>query len=387
MPIPDYAYHPQPTRFSLRHRKDPLVQNLSDRIKGAIKQLLGEGFDTCPKPIDLGNLRATCHNDWPEDPALIRSWNNLLATVPSATTFQSPAWQRAVVEKLAKPGRLRLITVSQGDRLVGVLPMSIRDDGLLETFAPGVSDYLDPLIAPEMEADVWRILLKVFSRLRSGKWTNVTLHNIRDSAPCRAILPELAAAEGFAIESRTDQSCPCLTLPKTWDDYLATLDAHERKETRRKINKVMTKGNGRLVRCSHDPADISSSVATALSLMEQAPGEKGEAVRKTLRPLLERAAPELIPNNLLWLTTLYVNDQPAACTLQFPQTAGPQLYNCGFDNAQREWSAGVVLTAHIIRQAIESGAEVFDLLRGEEPYKYKLGATNRPLWMITLRKV
>ena len=387
MPIPDYAYHPQPTRFSLRHRKDPLVQNLSDRIKGAIKQLLGEGFDTCPKPIELGNLRATCHNDWPEDAALIRSWNNLLATVPSATTFQSPAWQRAVVEKLAKPGRLRLITVSQGDRLVGVLPMSIRDDGLLETFAPGVSDYLDPLIAPEMEADVWRILLKVFSRLRSGKWTNVTLHNIRDSAPCRAILPELAAAEGFAIESRTDQSCPCLTLPKTWDDYLATLDAHERKETRRKINKVMTKGNPRIVRCSHDPADISSSVATALSLMEQAPGEKGDAIKLHLRPLLERAAPPLITAGQLWLDTLYLNDEPAACTLQFPHATGPQLYNCGFDAAKGEFSPGVVLTAEILRAAIEQHAPTFDLLRGQEPYKYKLGALDRPLWMITLTKV
>jgi len=363
------------------------VPNLSHRIKGAIKQLLGEGFDTCPKPIDLGPLRATCHNDWPTDPALIRSWNNLLATVPSANTFQSPAWQRAVVETLAKPGRLRLITVSQADRIVAVFPLSIRDDGLLETLAPGVSDYLDPLIAPELEADVWRILLKIFSRLRSGKWKSITLHNIRDNAPCRALLPELAAAEGFAIESRTDQSCPCLTLPKSWDDYLATLDAHERKETRRKINKVMTRGNGRLVRCSHDPADIASSLATALSLMEQAPGEKGEAVRKAIRPLLEKAAPELILNNLLWLTTLYIHNQPAACTLQFPHTAGPELYNCGFDNTLREWSAGVVLTAQIIQQAIESGAEVFDLLRGEEPYKYKLGATNRPLWMISLTKV
>jgi CelD/BcsL family acetyltransferase involved in cellulose biosynthesis len=361
------------------------VQNFSQRIKGAIKHLIGSDFDACPNPIEAGDLRAVCHDQWPDDPALVAAWNDLCSAAPSASTFHSPTWQKAVVECLAKPGRLRLIVVWQGARLVAVLPMSIRDDGLLETFAPGVSDYLDPLILPELEPQVWPLLLKLFSRLRAGKWKNVTLHNIRDDAPCRTLLPELAAAEGFAFEARTDQACPCLTLPKTWDDYLATLDAHERKETRRKINKVMTKGAGRLVRCSSDPAEIATSLATALALMEKAPGEKGEAVKRTLRPLLEKAAPALIANNQLWLTTLYVNNEPAACTLQFPQSAGPQLYNCGFDNTKREWSTGVVLTAQIIQQAIESGAKVFDLLRGEEPYKYKLGAVDRPLWMMTLR--
>jgi CelD/BcsL family acetyltransferase involved in cellulose biosynthesis len=249
------------------------VQNFSQRIRGAIKHLIGSDFDACPNPIEAGDLRAVCHDQWPQDPALIAAWNALCADTPTATTFHSPTWQQAVVECLAKPGRLRLIVVWQGARLVAVLPMSIRDDGLLESLAPGVSDYLDPLILPELEPQVWPLLLKLFSRLRAGKWKNVTLHNIRDDAPCRTLLPELAAAEGFAFEARTDQACPCLTLPKTWDDYLATLDAHERKETRRKLNKVMTKGAGRLVRCSSDSAEIARSLATALALMEQAPGE------------------------------------------------------------------------------------------------------------------
>jgi CelD/BcsL family acetyltransferase involved in cellulose biosynthesis len=363
------------------------VANFSQRINGAIKQLIGSDFDACPSPIEAGGLRAVCHDHWPTDPALIAAWEDLCAATPTATTFHSPAWQHAVVELLAKEGRLRLIVVWQGPRLVAVLPMSIRDDGLLESLAPGVSDYLDPLILPELEPQVWQLLLKLFTRLRAGKWKNVTLHNIRDDAPCRTLLPDLAAAEGFAFEARTDQACPCLALPRTWDEYLATLDAHERKETRRKINKVMTKGNGRLVRCSADPAEISKSLTTALTLMEQAPGEKGEAVKRTLRPLLEKAAPALIAKNQLWLTTLFVNDEPAACTLQFPQSQGPQLYNCGFDRTPREWATGRVLPAQLIQPASESGAKVFDLLRGEEPYKYKLGAVNRPLWMLSLRKI
>lgn len=363
-----------------------MVGNFSQRLKGAWKQFFGQGFDRCFNPVESHGLRAVCHQDFPSHAPFTAAWDALLAATPTGTTFHSHTWQKAVFETLGKPDRLRLLAVWQGSRMVAVLPMHMRDDGLLETLAPGVTDYLDPLILPGMERDAWQILLKLLGKLRRHKWKNVTLHNVRDDALARAILTELAGAEGFDIESCITENCPALALPKTWDDYLATLDSHERKETRRKINKVMTKGAGRLVRCSSDPTEIQSTLVHAFALMEQAPGEKGDAVKKVLRPLLEKAAPPLIASGRLWLTTLYVNDQPAAVTLQFPHSTGPLLYNCGYDNAKREWSPGVVLTAQIIQQAIECGATVFDLLRGEEPYKYKLGATNRPLYMVSLKK-
>jgi CelD/BcsL family acetyltransferase involved in cellulose biosynthesis len=363
-----------------------LVQNFSHRLKGAWRRIVGAGFDRCTEPIELGGLRANCHEQWPGEPDVIPAWDALLQDVPTATGFHSPVWQEAVYHTLGKPGRLRLILVRDGPRMVGVLPMHVRDDGLLESMAPGVTDYLDPLTLPGREADVWRVALKLLARLRAGRWKNVALHNVRDAATCRAILPDLAHAEGFEFTERIAEHCPAVTLPRTWDDYLATLDPHVRKETRRKLNKATTKGNARVVRCSPDATEIAATLRTAFSLMEQAPGAKGQAVRKTLRPLLERAAPPMIASGRLWLTTLYVNDAPAACTLQFPHPTGPMLYNCGYDDAHREWSPGVVLTAQIIRDAIDAGAATFDLLRGQEPYKYKLGAIDRPLQMITLRK-
>jgi CelD/BcsL family acetyltransferase involved in cellulose biosynthesis len=362
-----------------------LVQNFSRGLRGAWRRFVGDGFDPCAEPVELGGLRAVCHDEWP-GAELTPPWEALLADVPAATAFHSPLWQEAVYHTLGKRGRLRLIVVRDGARMVGVLPMHVRDDGLLESLAPGVTDYLDALILPAAEAEVWRIAMKMLARLRASRWKHVTLHNVRDAASCRTTLPDIARAEGFEFDERIAEHCPALTLPRTWDQYLAALDAHERKETRRKLNKTMAKGAGRVVRCGPDPHEIAGALRTALSLMEQAPGAKGEAVRKTLRPLLERAAPPLIASGQLWLTTLYVNGAAAACTLQFPHPNGPMLYNCGYDDALREWSPGVVLTAQIIREAIESGAGTFDLLRGREPYKYKLAAVDRPLWMLSLRK-
>ena len=363
------------------------VARLKSRLKKAWRKIFPHRLDRFDGTLEAGDLRARCHHDWPTDPAFLPAWEKLLTEVPVATAFHTPTWVRGVYDTQGKPGRLRLLVAWRGPDLVAVLPMHLRDDGLLETLDPGVSDYCDPLIHPAHEAAALALLLKLIAKLRAGPHRNVTLHNLRDQATTRRLLPELAKLEDFTVEEKIVEHCPTLTLPRTWDDYLAALDAHERKETRRKINKAFTKASARVVRCPADPAAIAAALPVALSLMEQAPGEKGDAVREHLRPLLERAAPALITQGKLWLDTLYLSDQPAACTIQFPHPTGPQLYNCGFDAAQREFSPGVVLTAEIVRQAIDSGAPTFDLLRGQEPYKYKLGAVDRPLWMLTLRKL
>jgi len=333
-----------------------------------------------------------CHEEWPKDEATISAWQALADRAPFATGFHQPTWQRAVCQTLGKTHRLRLITVwekgegGSGGRLRAVLPMSLRDNHLLESLCPTVTDYLDPLIEPDCEVQVWPIVLKMFRALRQGVNKNISLHHVRDDAPCRGILREMAWSEGFDFAENVTQFAPQLALPPSWEEFLATLDAHERKETRRKINKVMTKGAGRLVRCSSDSAEISRALTHAFGLMEQAPGKKGVAVKKLLRPLLEKAAPPLIMSGKLWLTTLYVNEVPAAITLQFAHAGGPMLWNCGFDNSKREWSPGIVLTAETIRLAIEAGAPKYDLLNGQEQYKYRLGAKDVPLWRISLRK-
>ena len=318
---------------------------------------------------------------------MANAWKWLYRQVPDATAFQRYEWQQAVAELLCRPGRLRLISLwDAGDRLVGVLPLCMREDALLESIGASVSDYLEPLIHPEYEQQVWPVLLEMLSQLRRRGNKKVTLHCIRDGAPCRRLLASIAAAHGFVYEEQVTEQTPVLALPKSWEEYLGSLDAHERKETRRKLNKALTKGNARLVRCSGDAVEIAQTLHHAFALMEQAPGEKGEAIKKTVRPLLEKAAPALIREGRLWLTTLYINEEPAAVTIEFPSAAGPQLYNCGFDATKKEWSPGVVLTSMIIQKAIEGGAREFDLLRGRETYKYRLGAKDRPLWMITLRK-
>ena len=46
-------------------------------------------------------------------------------------------------------------------------------------------------------------------------------------------------------------------------------------------------------------------------------------------------------------------------------------------------SPGVVLVSMLIERAIEAEKRVFDFLKGDETYKFRLGAAPRPLYEVT----
>ena len=61
------------------------------------------------------------------------------------------------------------------------------------------------------------------------------------------------------------------------------------------------------------------------------------------------------------------------------RTLGPviALYNAAYDPGLASLSVGIVSHAWAIREAIARRYATYDLLRGDEPYKYDLGAHDR----------
>ena len=69
--------------------------------------------------------------------------------------------------------------------------------------------------------------------------------------------------------------------------------------------------------------------------------------------------------------------------VEYAGTVG--LYNSGFDPEHARLSPGIVLLAHVIRDAIERGVATFDFLRGEEPYKQAFGPVSEDLFNVRVR--
>jgi len=56
------------------------------------------------------------------------------------------------------------------------------------------------------------------------------------------------------------------------------------------------------------------------------------------------------------------------------------LYNSGFNPDFSSLSPGQVLTAYTIKDAIENGRTLYDFLRGNEEYKFRLGGIPKPIY-------
>jgi len=71
---------------------------------------------------------------------------------------------------------------------------------------------------------------------------------------------------------------------------------------------------------------------------------------------------------------------PVAMVLYFDYRDCIYLYNSGYDPRYESLSAGLLCKVMGIQAGIESGKRVFNFLKGNEIYKYRLGGKEVPLY-------
>jgi CelD/BcsL family acetyltransferase involved in cellulose biosynthesis len=360
-----------------------VLGKIGGRLRGLLGGELGISKEESLERVEVGGVVAECHWDWPE--ALDRKWNALVDASAAGTTFVSPTWQMRGVAQRLPPGSLRALTVRRGEELLGILPMQLKAGGFLESAGYEISDYLDPLTNGVDDEVIWSALLKLMDEVWDRNLKAVTFRNVRDSSTARMILSRLAGEHGLVLEESVTSNAARIQLPETWEGYLESLDGHERKELRRKIRKVETQANGKLVVIDHSNI-TPDRITTAMDLIEAADQSKREWLNINVRPLLTTIGVDLVKGGRMRVLMLMLNQTPAACLIELPSRSGPLLYNSGFDPAQRQWSPGAVTFGLAIKDAIEHGGKFFDMLRGDEPYKYKMGAKDSPVYQLVLHR-
>jgi CelD/BcsL family acetyltransferase involved in cellulose biosynthesis len=70
---------------------------------------------------------------------------------------------------------------------------------------------------------------------------------------------------------------------------------------------------------------------------------------------------------------------PVAAAFGFEDADGYYLYNSAYELEAADASPGIVLVHLLIEHAIRRKVPRFDFLKGNEPYKFRLGAQARPL--------
>lgn len=307
-------------------------------------------------------------------------WWTLWRGIADATPFQSPAWLLCWARHYA-PDRTGAIAAWRGDRLLALLPY-FSWDGAVWLAGTGPGDYGDALIAPGA-AHVAPALLQALAGVAGQR--HCERIDLRQLRPDSALL---AAATPAGWRSATSNDEPCTSVQLHGRDGLDAISPRWLRNimlAQRKLEKAGT--------CTLAPVPAAQAKAGARLLLWlhekrwRARGETGLfAGDGLLRSFVRAVIPDLQRSGLLRLQRLMCDRWPLAETFAMHAPGGTYFYLTGFDPAWSRFSPGLLTIAASMRAAAAEGDRAAHFLRGDERYKYHLGATACAMWRRVLRK-
>lgn len=314
----------------------------------------------------------TCKNISLEDSL---DWNKLIQNSSTSTFFQTREWLKIWVKHF--DGEVKIIGIFDGQNLVGIAPLEVKEGeinflGVTPVLGGElVSDFGDIIAISGRETEVWEALL-TGNRQQAEGFRQLELNFIREDSPSFKILKEL----GGGVEEI--DVAPYIDLPNTWEEYLTSLDRHDRHELRRKMKKMEAEGVIKV--CD----EINTqNINDFFRLMIASNENKRKFLSGEMKNFFSEVIGILGHKQLLTLCFLRYENVNIASILLMYQKNEVLLYNSGFDPKYSFLSPGLILNAYAIRGAIEEGKDKFDFLRGGEKYKYDLGGKKRNLYKIS----
>jgi CelD/BcsL family acetyltransferase involved in cellulose biosynthesis len=338
-------------------------------------------------------IELSSHEGIPASGSERTEWELLLDDDPDATIFQSPRYLATWHRILGQRATPRIHTIHRDGRLIGLVPEAHEREGTptgpieVVRFLGGteVTDYLGPIARREDRDDVVDAYLSALAADRD--WDEMVAGGLADDTGWADSFRAHAERLGLPlIEEAGEDVCPRIDIEGGYDTYLGRLPSKQRHELRRKTRKLARDvGDLRLVEPSEEQLD--EALDRFFEMASETETEKGGFFAKDdMRTFFRALADEFVGEGVFRVHLLMVAGAPAAGTVSLVHGGEWGLYNSAFDQSLRQLAPGMVLVSELIRAAADEGCHVFDLLRGNEPYKYRFGAEDRVLRRLTIAR-
>ena len=318
-------------------------------------------------------------------------WELLLDEDPTATIFQGPRFLARWEEVFGHRTTSLIHTIHRDGRLIGVVAEGHEREGTptgpieVRRFLGGteVTDYLGPVARPEDRADVADAYLRHLAA--DPNWDELIAGGLAaDSGWAGSLVRSAKEHDLIVFEQDVEDVCPRVDLTGGYDSYLQRLPGKYRHELGRKARKL-ARDAGELEVVRIPGGEVIDRLDEFLDMAGETEPEKGGFFAKDeVRTWFAALADEFVADDAFRLHQLDVGGMPAAVTVSLVHGREWGLYNSAFDSTLRQLAPGMVLVGELIKVAAEEGCEVFDLLRGDEPYKYRFGAQDRAVERVTI---
>jgi CelD/BcsL family acetyltransferase involved in cellulose biosynthesis/glycosyltransferase involved in cell wall biosynthesis len=287
----------------------------------------------------------------PELVAVEPEWRSLFDGCESGSPFLHPAWQLAWWAHFGSCA-LHSIAIRRAGRLVAFAPLFIHE-GRLVFVGNGISDQLG-LLATDAEAA--EALIRTMQRSGYG----FDLQEIGEGSPL------------LRLPNRRCSVSPAVELGKPLPSKL-------RKNLRLQRKYLEDNGIVEVETVGVDQVDAALDHLFHLHAVRwHRKGEPSVLASDAVQRFHRVISRQFLRAGMLRMYRLYLESRVLGVFYGFRVKGVTCYYLGGFDAEMAQFSPGSLLIHHAIQTATVEGDRAFDFLRGDEAYKYRWGAVNRP---------
>ena len=329
-------------------------------------------------------------------------WTTLYRQDPSASVFMSWRWQKQLYDRRAEPVVIMAArSRPESQRYIAFLPL--RQRLLIKrerrrfdlSYALAGNDWADQtglLCDPDIEHTVIEAFITALARMH---WQSLTFSDMSMDKKRYSQLMTQFSRQDFSVGERfrTDNNgqtrldvAPCIELPDSYERYLEKLSANTRQRLRR-MERTFEKSDDLKIDFS-DEAMHEQNLTWFVRFWRKrwldSKGSRTDLLAEKYRIILQQG---LEDGNLV-LLIMYQSDNPVAmiaCYLdEIRKTVS--FFVAARDLQFDSTSSGLLLHNYMIQWAIANRYQRYDLLRGDELYKYSLGGIDQPVYSIKVHR-
>ena len=309
--------------------------------------------------------------------SLEADWRDLLSRAADPTPFQSHEWQATWWRHHGR-GKLWVLCARENGVLIGLMPLHIaryRGTPLRQVRFLGapLSDFQEILAARGHELAARNALLGHLSH-HSDRWDLCDFADQRKGTS----LTEGEMPDGLRPLLVHHRVCPFIPLNKSWDEFVKRLSKNMRTNVGRRRRQV-----AKQFAAEYDVATEATVAAAMEELFRlhnarwRRRGVAGAFAGARMQAFHHDVARRFLARGWLRLHRLRLDGETRAAFYCFQMGTRVYYYLSGFDVALSKFSIGNVLMAQALERAMADGATEFDLLRGDETYKFQWKAEER----------
>lgn len=248
---------------------------------------------------------------------------------------------------------------------VGIFPAEIKNHNLSFIGDERVTDINGGILNPIYSKKI----IEVLADFIIAEDLKVELYPLDKENELVRFLPDML--KGEKVEKAEPFSV--LKLPSSWDEYLNFLSSKNRHELRRKLAKAKDATIKKLK---------AEEIKKLFELMESSSVEKKNFLSKEMKDFFIMFALYLEKIGSLRLNGSFYKDEIVGILFCFQMGNTVYAFNTGYNPDFSKLSPGFISFALDIKSAISEGLSYYNFLRGEERFKFDLGAKRIYTWKI-----